>query len=363
MTTLASHVGWTGPHVAPFIAHYLKNWRPYRPHWNYEDGCIYKGVLDLHDVTGDRSLWDFAYRAISERISPDGTITGYDPNEFNIDNVNAGKALFTLLERTGENRFRLAIERQAEQLARHPRTKSGSYWHKKIYPNQVWLDGLYMAQPFQLALAKFTRRDDLIADTVHQFANVRDVMRVEGGLYRHGWDESREQAWADQRTGLSPHVWGRAMGWFMMALVDCLELDPNATLKDIFADTSRALIAVQRPSGLWQQVIDAPDREGNYEEASASLMIAYALMKGARLGLLDRAHHRAGRRAFEACVTRFVTDTALNGICAVAGLGGNPYRDGSYRYYLSEPIVANDPKGVGAFMMALAEATRTRETA
>jgi unsaturated rhamnogalacturonyl hydrolase len=184
-------------------------------------------------------------------------------------------------------------------------------------------------------------------------------MRVDGGLYRHGWDESREQRWADPKTGLSPHVWGRAMGWFMMALVDCLELHADATLRSMFIDAARALVAMQRPSALWQQVVEAPERDGNYEEASASLMIAYALMKGARLSLLDAPHGEAGRRAFKACVERFLSATELSGICGVAGLGGNPYRDGSYGYYLSEPIIANDPKGVGAFLMALTEAAKT----
>src|SRR6185503_11834960 len=127
MTLRAVHIGWAGSQVAPFVAHYLKIWQPYRPHWNYEDGCIYKGVLDLHAVTGDVQLFDFVYRAISERISTDGAITGFSPDEFNIDHINAGKALFTLLEHTGEKRFRLAIDRQAEQLARHPRTQSGNY--------------------------------------------------------------------------------------------------------------------------------------------------------------------------------------------------------------------------------------------
>jgi unsaturated rhamnogalacturonyl hydrolase len=354
-----------GPHVAPFIAHYLAHWKPYRPFWNYEDGCIYKGCLDLAAASGERRFGDFVLNAVSARVAADGTIQGYDPDEFNIDNVNAGKALFPLLAQTGEPRFRHAIEKQEAQLERHPRTQSGNFWHKKIYPHQVWLDGLYMAQPFRCAYAALTNRPEILDDVAHQFTQVRRALRdSRTGLYYHGWDESRSERWSNPVTGCSPCFWGRAMGWFVMALVDCLELLPAVSrahrdlLSNMLDDVSDTLLRVRSPAALWYQVLDRGPRAGNYEEASASLMIAYALMKGARLKVLPNALAHAGLESLRACIDRFLTNEELHGICAVAGLGNVPYRDGSYEYYLSEPVVANDPKGVGAFLLALSEGLR-----
>ncbi len=342
-----------------FATAYLAKWKPYRPFWNYEDGCVYKGALDLAAASQATRYFDFAYRAIGERTANDGTLTGFDANELNIDNVNAGKALFTLLARTGEARFRLAIESQHAQLERHPRTKSGNFWHKKIYPNQVWLDGLYMAQPFRCAYAALTSRKEIVDDVVAQFRHVRSTMRdARSGLYYHGWDESRAERWSNPVTGCSPCFWGRAMGWYVMALVDCVELlrDGRAELSAELRDVSDALLRVRSADRLWYQVLDQGARAGNYEESSATLMIAYALMKGARLGVLDASRGEAGARTYESAVARFLIADELTGVCAVAGLGNVPYRDGSYEYYLSEPVVANDPKGAGAFMMATAEA-------
>ncbi|MDZ4867462.1 MAG: glycoside hydrolase family 88 protein [Alphaproteobacteria bacterium] len=367
---LEVQTSWAGVQAAPYIRYTLATWKPYRPFWNYEDGCIYKGALDLYAATGLRSFFDFVYREVSARVAFDGAIRGFDPGEFNIDNINAGKTLFTLFEVTKEERFRKAIDVQAAQLARHPRTASGNYWHKKIYPNQVWLDGLYMAQPFQVALSQLKGDASLARDTAQQFAHVRSALRDgKTGLYRHGWDESGAQRWADPATKQSAHAWGRAMGWFAMALVDCLEMadafeaGDRETMTALLRDVAAGLFAARSAGGLWQQVLDAREREGNYEEASATLMITYALMKGARIGVLGADARAIGFDAFVRATERFLTATELGGICGVAGLGGTPYRDGSYAYYLSEPVVANDPKGVGAWLMALAEGIRARQFA
>jgi unsaturated rhamnogalacturonyl hydrolase len=356
-----------------FIDRHLTTWKPYRPFWNYEDGCIYKGLLDLAQVTGRREYFDFVLREAGARVSPSGEITGFNPEEFNIDNVSAGKALFPLLHATGEERFRRAIEAQHAQLARHPRTKSGNYWHKKIYPWQVWLDGLYMAQPFRCAYAIHSGNAEILGDVLMQFANVRATMHdVSTGLYFHGWDESRAERWSDPTTGCSSSFWGRGMGWFTMALVDCAELMADrrgpqspggsegclAHLDELLNGASLALANVRSASSLWFQVLDHGDRPDNYEESSASLMIAYAMMKGSRLGMLSPSFQTMGTETYRACIAKFVTESELRGICSVAGLGNVPYRDGSYEYYLSEPVVANDPKGVGALMMATAEYLR-----
>jgi unsaturated rhamnogalacturonyl hydrolase len=359
-----------GEPVAPFIQGYLERWRPYKPGWVYEDGIIFKGALDLWRATGESAFLDFVNERVAPRVALDGTIDGYDGLEFNIDNICAGKVLFALLEHSGEARFQHAIESQIQQLSAHPRTESGNYWHKQIYPNQVWLDGLYMAQPFQLAYAALAQRRDLADDTLRQFAHVRRVLRDQRtGLYYHGWDESRNERWANPETGCSPCFWGRAMGWYVMALADCLDFgailgsDGANALGDELQQVMEALLRVRSESGLWYQVLDRgsadPQRGGgNYEEASASLMIAYALMKGQRLGVLPARAGEQGLESLKAAVGRFLSPERLGGICGVAGLGNKPYRDGSFAYYMSEPLVANDPKGVSALLMAVAEALR-----
>lgn len=354
-----------GPHVLPFLRHYLGNWDFYKPGWNYEDGCIFKGCLDLADATGWSEFSDFVYDKVSPRVGEDGSISGFDPDEYNIDNVKAGKIFFPLYDRTGEERFKRAAITQLMQLKTHPRTKSGNYWHKQIYPWQVWLDGLYMAQPLVTAYAVEIGYRAAWEDVVRQFMVVHDHLRdAVTGLYYHGWDESGQERWADPVTGCSSQFWGRAMGWFMMAMVDCIELSApfdgpeRAALIAQFQDAAIALMAARSPRGLWWQVLDRGGEAGNYEEVSASLMIAYALMAGARLGLLPAAHGQAGKAALQVVIDHYLTETKLGGICGVAGLGNDPYRDGTYEYYLSEPIVPNDPKGVGALMMALAEGMR-----
>jgi unsaturated rhamnogalacturonyl hydrolase len=356
-----------GTHVAPFVHGYVQSWRPYKPSWNYEDGCIWKGCLDLAEASGQRFLADFVYREVSARVAGDGAISGYSPDEFNIDNVNPGRVLAILLASTGERRFRLALDAQIAQLARHPRTQSGNYWHKQIYPNQVWLDGLYMAQPMRCSYATLTGDGAIVADVIRQFEFVHAHLRdARSGLLFHGWDESRAERWSNPASGCSPNFWGRAMGWYAMALVDCIDLlRPGSLLPGamdrlaaIFAEVVDALLRVRSESGLWLQILDRADEPGNYEESSASLMIAYALMKAARLGLVDQSTGQTGRDALTTCVDRFLDDTHLHSICGVAGLGNTPYRDGSVAYYLSEPIVANDPKGVAALFMALGEALR-----
>ncbi len=352
-----------GAQVPVFIEAYIRSWKPYKDFWNYEDGMIWLGALDLYDATNDGALLDFVRTEAEHRITPAGDMPTFDPGEFNIDNIHAGRILPRLYAATGDVRYRRAMDGQFSQLLTHPRTQSGNYWHKQIYPWQVWLDGLYMAQPFQTAYARASDRPEIFADTVRQFlaveANLKDTKT---DLYHHGWDESRAERWADPDTGRSPCVWSRAMGWWVMALADVCEaadgFDGRADIARILADSLDALRRVRKPQGLWYQVADQGEREGNYEEASASLMIAYALMKAARLGVTGPDTGAEGFDALKIICDRFVTPSALEGICGVAGLGNTPYRDGTYAYYLSEKITPNDPKGVGALMMALSEGLR-----
>ncbi len=362
-------LGVYGVQVPVFIGAYIQAWQPYRDFWNYEDGMIWKGALDLYAATKDRALLDFVVTEVNARVTPDGAMPAFNPSEYNIDGIQAGRVLPILYRLTGDDRYRKAMDTQMSQLLSHPRTLSGNYWHKQIYPSQVWLDGLYMAQPFQIAYARATGDAALFADSVQQFLNVETYLKdARTGLYSHGWDESRTERWADPQTGRSPSFWARAMGWWIMALVDSWQAadGPDPVLRHelarLLADTSEALLRVQSSHGLWYQVLDQGPRAGNYEEASASAMIAYALIKGARLGLLPPNTGAAGLKALKSLCSRFVTPSALEGICGVAGLGNTPYRDGSYAYYLSEKLTPNDPKGVGTLMMALSEGLLTESS-
>lgn len=363
-STLDARLSAIAPQVAPFVHAYLARWRPYKADWNYEDGCVWKGCLDLAEATADATLAEWVADAVDARLAPDGAILGYRPDEFNIDNVNPGAVLAKLWLSTDDPRYLVALEQQLAQLDRHPRTGSGNFWHKQIYPHQVWLDGLYMAQPMRCLAARLLERPALVADVLNQFTVVYEHMRdPRSGLLYHGWDESRSERWSDPKTGLSENFWARAMGWYVMALVDCLQaLGRDAlaapTLTAMLQDAAQALLRVRSPDGLWYQVLDKAEVPRNYEESSASLMIAYALMKGARLGVLDAFCGVAGEQALRACVEKYLDAQHLRGICGVAGLGNTPYRDGSVAYYLSEPIVADDPKGVAALFMALSEVTR-----
>lgn len=354
------------PQLPVFLSHYFAGRQASRTVWNYEDGVVWKGALDLYGATKDQAFLDYVLADMDTRVLPDGSMPTFHPREYNLDGINGGKILFPLYAITGQPRFRKAMDIQFDQLRNHPRTQSGNYWHKQVYPNQVWLDGLFMAQPFQTAYARITGNNALFADTVSQFKTVERVMKnPDNGLYYHGWDESRAERWADPKTGLSANVWGRAMGWWTGALVDTYEasdgLDPvlRAEIARIAKDTLAALIAVRSPRGLWYQVMDQGGREGNYEEASASIMVAYGLIKAARLGIVGAREKAIGFDSLHTCIDTFLTSTTLSGVCGVAGLGGKAtYRDGSYAYYISEKTRPNDPKGVGPLAWGLSEALR-----
>ncbi|MBS1164017.1 MAG: unsaturated rhamnogalacturonyl hydrolase [Proteobacteria bacterium] len=345
---------------------YARAYQPYKGGpWCYEDGCVYQGLRLLHEATGDRRWFDHLRRLVDARLDADGHPVGYDPAEYNIDNVLPGRALIALHAATGEPRYLAGARLIGQQLAGHPRTADGNFWHKRIYPDQVWLDGLYMGLPFAIELGQATGDGALVDDALRQIARALELTDSGDGLYAHGYDAARRQAWADPITGRSPAHWARALGWLVMALVDIVELIGKARMEAAgLTGRTTALLAeivrLQRPSGLWLQVIDLTDLPGNYEESSATAMFAYALQKAARLGLGD--HREAGSAALDALLrSRVVGEPArFEGICLMAGLGGfgSSARDGTPAYYLSEPVVADDPKGVGPLMMAAAEARR-----
>ncbi len=357
--------------VQGYVDRYLREYRDYHGYWNYEDGCVLLGCVRLHEATGEKRYRDFVLRYLSRRVADGGAIPSYDLNGYNIDSVNCGKALFFAWHETGEAKWRSAVEFIRQRLETHPRCENGSYWHKGIYPRQVWLDGLYMAQPFLMEYEMAFGGMKLVADIVRQFENARRCLFDEAeGLYRHGWDETRSQPWCDPETGRSQSFWLRGMGWYLMALADCLGLvderlfEHKKALEALFREAVRGLLSRRNGEGLFCQVVDQTELPGNYSETSGSAMAAYALMKGTRIGALsEEKYWPAGRALFDALVKLKLRDensrVSLCDICKVAGLGREAHRDGSAVYYLSEPVVADDPKGTGPFMMAWAE-TLTR---
>ena len=351
-----------------YIREYLAAYTPYKSYWNYEDGCVLMGCRQLYEATGEEAFRSFVLAYLSRFVAEDGAIGNYLVEEYNTDDINASKALFFGLEQTGEARYRKALDFTRQRLDGHPRCQCGSLWHKTIYPDQIWLDGLYMVQPFYMAYDTAFGGMKHYQDILLQFRNVRTLLfDEEKGLAYHGFDERREQPWADSATGRSGNFWLRSLGWYAMALVDTLDAcDPQiyevyAELKRDLKDLLRGLLKYQdKSSGLFYQVVDHPEASGNYLETSGSAMVAYALLKGVRLGLLLPEHYKpAGLSIVEALLAEKLRERegrlSLNDICAVAGLGPGQRRDGSVAYYLSEPIVSDDAKGVGPFMMAYAE--------
>lgn len=335
--------------------------------WHYEPGVALLALKQVWLKTGKQEVFDYVKRNIDEFVGPDGSIRTYRLEEYNLDQINEGKLLFFLHEMTGDERYKKAAFLLREQLRTHPRTSEGGFWHKQIYPHQMWLDGIYMASPFYAEFARRFGEPEGLDDVARQITIIEEHTRdAKTGLLYHAWDESRSQRWADPTTGCSPSFWGRAMGWVAMALPDVLDHMPEdhpqrGRLIDIFRETVDALARVQDPaSGVWYQVLDQGDRPGNYLESSASCMVAYAVAKGVRNRYLGNEYLAVARKGYEGILAKFVTVDQqglvnLNGICAVAGLGGTPYRDGSYEYYVSEKVIANEYKGVGPFIMASVE--------
>ncbi len=340
------------------------------PHWNYIDGCMITALLCAAEITGEQRYADFAEEFIDYYVSEDGSIRGYSQEKFNLDDVNEGRVLFDLYKKTGKEKYKKAIFLLREQLEKQPRTITGNFWHKQIYPNQIWLDGLYMAQVFYVSFQKEFGGGDY-SDTVSQFKFVRGLMFDEDKkLYYHGCDCSKSAFWADKETGRSKNFWLRAIGWFCISLVDNIDyIDNEADKKELCAIFSEIMDGISQytdsETGMYYQVVDQGAREGNYLETSGSSMIAYAMMKGARLGVIDKKYAEMGKKTFDGICNKYLSvndegDLNLGGICLVAGLGpeDNRRRDGSYEYYISEPVVENDAKGVAPFVLCYTEVKR-----
>jgi unsaturated rhamnogalacturonyl hydrolase len=332
--------------------------------WSYDHGVVLEGFDAIWQRTADRRYFDYIRSNMDSFVDSSGTIRGYTGEENNIDNIKNGRSLLTLYKVTGQVKYLKAATLLWNQLKHHPRTSEGGFWHKKIYENQMWLDGLYMGEPFYTEYASLVKEEKAFDDIAKQFILMETHARdAKTGLLYHGWDESKQQQWANKTTGTSPHFWGRAMGWFAMALVDVLDYFPANHPKraELLAILNRTIVAVQKSqdpaSGLWYQILDKPTGKGNYHEASASCMFVYAIAKGVRKGYLPAAFFTVAQKGYAGIQKEFierVTDSTVNlkGTVSVAGLGGKPYRDGSYEYYMSEKVITNDLKGVGAFLLA-----------
>ncbi len=333
--------------------------------WNYIDGCMLTALMKMCSLTGKSLYFDFVEQVADYFVQADGSIKTFNRDKHSLDDINEGRILFDLYDKTGKEKYRLAADNLYAALKEQPRTVEGNFWHKAIYPNQVWLDGIYMAQPFY-ALYEKHFGDGSCRDTLDQIRNVHDKMRsAENGLYYHGYDASRKAFWADPVTGCSKNFWLRALGWFSVALADLCEIldgSEREEIRPIFADLMASIKKYQDPeSGLYYQVADQGGREGNYLETSGSAMMAYAMQKGARLGVLPEEFRSCGMKAFQGIMDKYLsfTESGLNlgGICLVAGLGpeDNRRRDGSFEYYISEPVVENDAKGSAPFILAYTE--------
>ena len=337
------------------------------PRWNYEQGLMLVALRAKWKASGDRRYFDFIKGNIDQYVEESGSIKTYKYDDFNIDNVAVGRALLTLHEETGEAKYKRAADTLRKQLKNQPRTKEGGFWHKLIYPYQMWLDGLFMGEPFYAWYAAQYHEPDAFDDIVNQFIFIaRHTYDPKTGLYYHAWDESKQQRWANPETGVSPHFWGRAIGWYAMAIVDVLDYIPmdhprRKELLPVLRKVCAGLLKHQdKKTHLWYQVLDQGRREGNYLEASASCMFAYAFAKGANKGYLDKSYLAKAKAIFRGVTTHLVSIDAsgfvdLHHTCQGAGLGGNPYRDGSYDYYIGERQRTNDMKGYGPFLLAALE--------
>ena len=332
--------------------------------WDYCNGLELQSIYKVWEKTGKKKYFDYVKSYTDTIIDVNGNIKGYKLLDYNIDKVNPGKMVFLLYKQTKEEKLAKTLDLLNSQMTTHPRTSDGGFWHKKIYPNQMWLDGLYMASPFLAEYSLYKNKPEIMDDVTNQITIMaKHSYDAKTGLYYHAWDESRLQRWSNPETGTSPNFWSRSMGWYMMAMVDALDFIPaehpkRTEIMKILNNLTNSLLKYRDPkSGMWYQVTDKVGEKGNYIESSGSAMFIYSIVKAAQKGYLPKSYQKTGLTLYTQFVKRFVKNNAdgtisITDCCAVAGLGGEKkYRDGSYEYYLSEPIRDNDPKSVAPFMM------------
>lgn len=341
-----------------------------KPKWSYTNGLVLDAMYKVYKQTNNTKIYDYIYDFGNRMINQNGEIMTYKMSDYNLDMIKSGDAILDLYEKTNEERFRIALKTLDKQLIDQPTTTEGGYWHKKVYPSQMWLDGVYMAEPFHARYAatfqKEQEANQAFDKIIVQFDLIEKYNRdPKTGLYYHGWDESKNEKWANKTTGLSQHFWSRGMGWYGMALVDVLDYLPKnhagrPKLIHYLNQYAEAIVKVQDQTGTWYQVLDQRNRQGNYLEATGTAMFVYTLAKGTNKGYIPKKYKNNAIKGYQGILDQFI-QVDENGIvnltkcCSVAGLGGKPYRDGSYDYYINEPIRANDPKGTGPFILASLE--------
>ncbi|MBD0726010.1 hypothetical protein B6A10_12545 [Flavobacterium sp. L1I52] len=338
--------------------------------WNYTNGLVCLANQKLFDYTKDKKYWDYAFEYANQLIDDKGKILGgYAVDRYSLDLVNSGKMLFDIYKKTEDNRYKTAMDSLHKQLEHHPRNSDGGYWHKKSYQWQMWLDGVYMADPFSAQYGAEFNNPKAIDDAILQVELIqKHTYEPKTGLNFHGYDEKRQQFWANKITGTSSHVWGRAQGWYCMALVDILDFVPqnHPKRKELIQILNKVFAAVlksqDKKSGVWWQVMDQPRKQGNYLESTCSTMFIYSFAKAYNKGYVGSKYLKAARTGFDAVLKQFIIEEndgtiSITKCCSVAGLGGkNPQdRDGSFEYYISEPIRNNDAKAVGPFILAALE--------
>ena len=343
--------------------------------WNYTTGLELLAIRDAGEAWDRPDFIAYADRYYDTIVQADGSVLTYSRAKYNLDHICPGRALFSLYNRTGEQRYAQVLDTLYAQLRAQPRNFDGGFWHKAVYPHQMWLDGLYMAEPFyaEYAMTHLTGAalDDAVADIVNQFVTVgKHTWDPATGLYRHAYDDSREMFWCDSISGQSAHAWCRAMGWYAMAIVETMQYlgksDATRPMQAILERIYDVLPEYADPqTGMWYQVLDQPGREGNYLESTGSVMFVYAQLKAVRLGYLPEEMRAEALHRYEQFVDRFIRENAdgtisMTDCCAVAGLGGKQRRSGTFEYYISEPVIENDCKGVGPFIWASLEYDRAK---
>ncbi|WP_343694556.1 glycoside hydrolase family 88 protein [Flavobacterium sp.] len=368
-TVLADDLKWSERTALSILDKYPEAWKldgNDSPKWDYKMGFVLSGFEKLYQETNNKKYLDYIKNYVDGMIDSDGNIKKYDTKEYNIDCLNPGKLLFNLYDVTKDARYFEIIGKLRNQLENQPRTASGGFWHKQIYPNQMWIDGLYMAEPFYAQFTIKYEKGRSLDDIAKQFQLVHDHMiDKKSGLVYQAWDESKEIAWADKQTGTSPTVWGRGIGWYMTALVETLDYFPKShpkykVLVQYLNEIAASADQYKSDNGLWYQVADKTQLYANYTEPSASGMIIYAFAKGTRKGYLPSSYKRTAKKSFDSFIKEFVKvdkkgEVNIINVSSNVGLGGKPFRDGTNDYYLIAKTKENGAIGLGAFLLASIE--------